>query len=90
MKHIDVRHHFMREVVERGEILVKHIRQQDNPADMLTHPTTPIEFRKQRGQIMDGKPALGEGECCGDERDNGLGLDVVITAHGGEDGTMMG
>jgi hypothetical protein len=35
---------------------------------MLTHPTTPIEFRKQRGQIMDGKPALREEECCGDER----------------------
>jgi hypothetical protein len=67
-KHIDVRHHFIREAVERGEILVKHIRRQDNPADMLTHPTTPIEFRKHRGQIIDGKPALSEGECCGDER----------------------
>jgi hypothetical protein len=58
---------------------------------MLTHPTTLIEFRKQRGQIMGGKPALSEGECYGDERcDNGLGLGGVIMAHGGEDGTVMG
>jgi hypothetical protein len=29
-------------------------------------------------------------EMSAERRDNGLGLGVVITAHGGEDGTVMG
>ena len=36
IKHIDVRYHFVREVVAEGEILVKKIATVDNPADMLT------------------------------------------------------
>jgi hypothetical protein len=35
-KHIDVRYHFLREVIAEGEILVKKIATVDNPADMLT------------------------------------------------------
>ncbi|XP_070677997.1 secreted RxLR effector protein 161-like [Malus domestica] len=35
-KHIDVRYHFVREIIAEGEILVKKIASADNPADMLT------------------------------------------------------
>ncbi|KAM2581849.1 hypothetical protein TB1_004065 [Malus domestica] len=34
-KHIDVRYHFVREVIAEGEILVKKIATADNPTDML-------------------------------------------------------
>ena len=35
-KHIDVRHHFVRDIIEEGEILLKKIHTSHNPADMLT------------------------------------------------------
>nr|GEW71301.1 retrovirus-related Pol polyprotein from transposon TNT 1-94 [Tanacetum cinerariifolium] len=33
-KHIEVRHHFVRDIVEKGEIIVDKIHTDDNPADM--------------------------------------------------------
>ena len=35
-KHIDVRYHFVREVVGEGDIILQKIPTTDNPADMLT------------------------------------------------------
>ncbi len=35
-KHIDVRHHYVRELVEKGIINIKYIRSEEQPADMLT------------------------------------------------------
>ena len=35
-KHIDVRFHFVREIIDEGDILLKKIRTVDNPADMMT------------------------------------------------------
>ncbi|KAH9717374.1 hypothetical protein KPL71_021787 [Citrus sinensis] len=35
-KHIDVRFHFVREIVNEGKILLQKIKTADNPADMLT------------------------------------------------------
>jgi len=35
-KHIDVRHHFIREVVSSGEIKISHLSTGEMPADMLT------------------------------------------------------
>lgn len=37
-KHIDVRHHFIRERIESGEITVKHISTENMVADSLTKP----------------------------------------------------
>ena len=37
-KHIDVRHHFVREVVESGKLVLQHIPSSDMPADVLTKP----------------------------------------------------
>jgi hypothetical protein len=37
-KHIDVRYHFLREVVTQGGITAKKIGTTKNPADMLTKP----------------------------------------------------
>ena len=35
-KHIDVKHHFIHEVVESGAIKLVKIASEDNPTDMLT------------------------------------------------------
>ena len=43
-KHIDVRYHFVREIIEEGGVLVQKIKIDDNPADMLTKVVTMIKF----------------------------------------------
>ena len=43
-KHIDVRFHFVREIVDDGKILLQKIKTADNPADMLTKVVTTIKF----------------------------------------------
>lgn len=45
-KHIDVRLHFIREGIERGEVKVFKIHTDDNPADMLTKPLSRDKFEK--------------------------------------------
>ena len=35
-KHIDIRWHFLRDLVEEGKIMVKFIRSEDNPSDVMT------------------------------------------------------
>ena len=44
-KHIDVRFHFIREIIDEGNILLQKIRTADNPADMLTKVVTGIKFQ---------------------------------------------
>ena len=44
-KHIDVRYHFVREIVDEGNILLQKIGTADNPADMLTKVVTGIKFQ---------------------------------------------
>ncbi|KAH7852964.1 hypothetical protein Vadar_031538 [Vaccinium darrowii] len=44
-KHIDVRFHFIREVIEDGEVLLEKIGTVDNPADMLTKVVTGVKFK---------------------------------------------
>ena len=43
-KHIDVRYHFVREIIEEGGVLIQKIKTDDNPADMLTKVVTAIKF----------------------------------------------
>ncbi|GKE78784.1 hypothetical protein Tco_1544904 [Tanacetum coccineum] len=35
-KHIERKYHFVRSKVEEGHMIVKHIRSEDNPADLFT------------------------------------------------------
>jgi hypothetical protein len=44
-KHIDVRFHFVREIMEEGDILLQKIGTADNPADMLTKVVTGAKFK---------------------------------------------
>ena len=35
-KHINLRYHFVREIIARGDIVVSKVGTQDNPVDMMT------------------------------------------------------
>lgn len=47
-KHIDIRYHFIRECVERGEIIVKHVATDEQRADTLTKALPVIKFERMR------------------------------------------
>ena len=44
-KHIDVRYHFVREILEEGEIFLQKIQTSENPADMLTKVVSRSKFK---------------------------------------------
>jgi len=44
-KHIDVRYHFIREIIGQGQIVVKKIGTEDNSADMFTKPLPGLKFK---------------------------------------------
>ena len=44
-KHIDVRFHFVREILNEGDILLEKISTADNPADMMTKVVSGIKFQ---------------------------------------------
>ena len=44
MKHIDVRFHFIREILEEGDIELEKIYAKENPADMLTKVIQRVKF----------------------------------------------
>lgn len=44
-KHIDVRHHFIRDIVSKGVVDVKKVSTHDNPADMMTKAVPTNKFR---------------------------------------------
>ncbi|KAK5773310.1 hypothetical protein PVK06_049616 [Gossypium arboreum] len=43
-KHIDVRFHFVREIIDEGKICLQKIKIADNPADMMTNVVTVTKF----------------------------------------------
>ena len=47
-KHIDVRYHFIRECVERGEIVLKYVNSENQKADVLTKALETAKFEKMR------------------------------------------
>jgi len=44
-KHIDIRYHFVRDVIYEGNVLVKKMNSEENPADMLTKPLPIAKFK---------------------------------------------
>lgn len=47
-KHIDIRFHFIRECVERGEVIVKHVKTNQQKADVLTKSMPAEKFEEMR------------------------------------------
>lgn len=50
-KHIDIRYHFIRECVENGEIIVKHVRSEEQRADLLTKALAAVKFETMRNLL---------------------------------------
>ena len=64
-KHIDAKFHYIRELVNNGEIILKHCRTQEQFADILTKPLGQKSFeylRKCRG-MTDNPTVEFKGEC---------------------------
>lgn len=45
-KHIDLHFHFIRECIEKGEIIVKFVRTKEQRADILTKALTTAKFEQ--------------------------------------------
>lgn len=45
-KHIDVKHHFVREVMESKEVNLEHMASEDMPADILTKPLSKLKHER--------------------------------------------
>ena len=44
-KHIDVKYHFIRDVITKGDVKICKISTRDNLADMMTKPVPVIKFK---------------------------------------------
>ena len=72
-KHIDIRYHYIREVVAQGKVELFFIDGNDNPADMFTKNLGHVKFHKFRNMLglefyspknaQTSADALSEGEC---------------------------
>ena len=51
-KHIDVRHHFLRELVAKGDIVVKYVPSLEQHADILTKALARELFEKHRNFVL--------------------------------------
>ncbi len=50
-KHIDIRHHFIRELLEAGVIEVDYLRTEDMEADVLTKGLPVVKFKRLCGLL---------------------------------------
>lgn len=51
-KHIDIRYHFIRECVEQGEIILKHVNSCEQRADVLIKALSMAKFEGMREQNL--------------------------------------
>ena len=51
-KHIDVRWHFLRDLVESGDAKIVHVASEWQHADVLTKALPAIRFKKHRAALM--------------------------------------
>jgi hypothetical protein len=50
-RHIDLRYHFIRECTEEGKVEVKHVKIENQLADILTKPLGRVRFQELRSKI---------------------------------------
>jgi len=53
-KHIDVRHHYIRDLIRERKLEIKFVRSEDNPADIMTKNTNRDLFQKHSHNIKEG------------------------------------
>jgi hypothetical protein len=50
-KHIDIRHHFLRDHAIKGDIVISYIGTNDQLADIFTNPLDEKRFRELRSKL---------------------------------------
>jgi hypothetical protein len=50
-KHIDIRHHFLRDHVIKGDIVISHVATNDQLADIFTKPLDEKRFRELQSEL---------------------------------------
>ncbi|CAM8932085.1 unnamed protein product [Rhodiola kirilowii] len=50
-KHIDIRHHLIRELVEKKVITLKHVSTEKQLADIFTKPLDNMQFKTLRSSL---------------------------------------
>ena len=50
-KHMDIRYHYIREVIEQGKVSLYFVKTDENPADMLTKNLARDKFLMCRGHL---------------------------------------
>jgi Reverse transcriptase (RNA-dependent DNA polymerase) len=51
LKHVDIKYHYTRQLVNEGKLIVKHIDTEDQVADIFTKPLARVKFEKFRGLL---------------------------------------
>jgi hypothetical protein len=51
MKHLEIDYHFVRTMVQRGQLRVSHVSSKDQLADILTKAVSRYDFERMRGKI---------------------------------------
>ncbi|KAL8111934.1 hypothetical protein AgCh_019583 [Apium graveolens] len=67
-KHIDIRYHFIRECMERGEIEIKHVSSESQKADVMTKALSTVRSQVSRSQsptFVVGASGSGGGDAGG-------------------------
>ena len=54
-KHIDVRHHYIRDLVKRGRVQVEHVSSERQHADTLTKPLSVGSFKRHRNFLLNSR-----------------------------------
>ena len=54
-KHINIPHHFLRDMVEDKDIYIQYIQSEDNPEDIMTKNTLEAYFSKHTKRITEGE-----------------------------------
>ena len=63
-KHIEMKYHFIRDLVQRGALKLQYIRTEEQIADILTKPLTASKFVYFRDKLgMAENASLAEREC---------------------------
>ena len=50
-KHIEIRYHFRRDMVQKGVVELQYISTDDQTADVLTKPLSRVKFEYFRGRL---------------------------------------
>jgi hypothetical protein len=51
-KHIDIQYHYVREIIQSGQVSLKYVSTKDNIADVLTKPLSPAIFDKFKSSLV--------------------------------------